>query len=137
MSRYVSRTHLPPLTLPQKQVSGRVGRGCFELEEMAPSSFNLLNSSFFTQAYQLIVLLPFFFFFFLFFLQTSRGTDVSKYISFIHPPPFSLKLLSGSTEEQKYREKRNKLVSHRGCVYFRATLNRMVGETNNKRLKEN
>ncbi|XP_022805086.1 uncharacterized protein LOC111342284 [Stylophora pistillata] len=40
---------------------------------------------------------------------TSRGTDVSKYISFIHPPPFSLKLLSGTTEEQKYRDKRNKL----------------------------
>ena len=33
MSRYVSRTHLPPRTLPQKQASGRVGRGCLELEE--------------------------------------------------------------------------------------------------------
>ena len=39
MSRYVSRTHLPPLTLPQKQVSGRVGRGRLELEEMRLSSF--------------------------------------------------------------------------------------------------
>ena len=50
--------------------------------------------------------------FFIFTLQTSRGADVSKYINFIHPPPFSLKLLSSSTEEKKSREKTQKRVSH-------------------------
>ncbi|XP_078343229.1 uncharacterized protein LOC144628969 isoform X2 [Oculina patagonica] len=39
---------------------------------------------------------------------TSRGTDVSKYINFIHPPPFSLKILSSSTEEKKSRDRTQK-----------------------------
>ncbi|CAH3016959.1 unnamed protein product [Porites evermanni] len=33
---------------------------------------------------------------------TSRGTDVSKYFSFIHPPPFSIKVLS--PEDKRSRE---------------------------------
>ena len=38
----------------------------------------------------------------LFTKQTSRGTDVSKYFSFIPPPPFSIKVLS--PDDKRSRE---------------------------------
>ena len=52
--------------------------------------------------------LPIFVSVLLFTKQTSRGTDVSKYFSFIHPPPFSIKVLSA--EDKRSGENTQKRV---------------------------
>lgn len=41
---------------------------------------------------------------------TSRGTDVSKYFSFIHPPPFSIKVLSA--EDKRSGENTQRRTAH-------------------------